>query len=100
MVFVIVVIASGGTGVALRLAAAAGLGAGIFGALVVAEREDGRIEREVGDEGAPPRAAFDPTPPVADRMCTFAAATWRTSPAPPAASVQSDRAGFGGPAPG
>jgi hypothetical protein len=72
-------------------------------ATAIGEREDGRIEREVGDEGAPPRATFDPTPPVANRMCTFAAtaaATWRTSPAPPAASVQSDRAGFGGPAPG
>ena len=53
MVFVIVLLASGGTGVALGLGGAAGLGAGIIAALVVAEREDGRIEREVDDDGTP-----------------------------------------------
>jgi hypothetical protein len=53
MVLVIVLLASGGTGLALGLGGAAGLGAGIIAALVVAEREDGRIEREVDDDGAP-----------------------------------------------
>ncbi len=53
MVFVIVLLASGGTGLALGLGGAAGLGAGIIAALVVAESEDGRIEREVDDDGTP-----------------------------------------------
>jgi hypothetical protein len=41
-------------GLALGLAGAAALGTGVLAALVVAEREDGRIEREVGDGGGGP----------------------------------------------
>jgi len=54
MAFVIAFLASGETRLALGLGVAAGLGAGIIAALVVAEREDGRIEREV-EGGAPGR---------------------------------------------
>lgn len=51
IVLVVVLLASGGVGLALGLGVAAGLGTGIIAALVVAEREDGRIEREAGDPG-------------------------------------------------
>jgi len=46
LVLMVVLLASGGVGLALGLAGPA--------ALVVAEREDGRIEREVGDGGGGP----------------------------------------------
>jgi hypothetical protein len=54
LVLMVVLLASGGVGLALGLAGAAALGAGVIAALVVAEREDGRIEREVGDGGGGP----------------------------------------------
>lgn len=53
MAFVIVLLASAGIGLALGLAGATGLGAGIIAALVMAEREDGRVEREVHDDSPP-----------------------------------------------
>lgn len=52
IVLVLVLLAAGGMGLALGLGCAAGLGAGIIAALVVAEREDGEIEREVEDDDA------------------------------------------------
>ena len=51
IVLVVLLLASGEVGRALGLGVAAGLGPGIIAALVVAEREDGRIEREAGDPG-------------------------------------------------
>ena len=46
----VVLLITEGTGLALALGGAAALGAGIIAALVIAEREDGRIDRVDGDE--------------------------------------------------
>ena len=49
----VLVLIGAGTGLALALGGAAALGSGIMAALVIAEREDGRVEHDVADDAEP-----------------------------------------------